>query len=464
MDNLLSRHRNVSILVAVLFAQVLGLAVQVKRDSSGQETRLIRLWVVEAVTPFEKSLAWIQNTTGGIFHNYIYLRGVRAENRQLKQQIEDMRLQQVRLEEDASQARRLQLLLGFKEKFIQKTVPAQVIGTSGTEQSRSVYIDKGFADGIKPDQAVITAEGIVGKILHVYDDHTSSMLLVNDTSSGVGVILESSRIQGVLRGMPNGQLTVEKILSDESIQPGERVLTSGGDQIFPKGLGVGVVSAVKPGKDSFLDVRVKPGANLSRLEEVLVITHVENRSPSVDVTGPVRAADILAQRLPSVPDKPAVDPNLKPVPKVGGATAMPLKPVGSQAAAQQPKPAQGDSVQPVKTAVGNPPLDPKKSPLPTGSAAAGTKSALPPATAPAPEASSSTPNATAPSPAGASAQHASVKPASTAPAVTGTVKPAVAQAPVTNKTVAPAHRDPDKSAGPASQNQPQTAPVEDKPE
>jgi general secretion pathway protein D len=182
------------------------------------------------------------------------------------------------------------------------------------------------------------------------------------------------------------------------------------------------------------------------------------------MTGPVRAADILAQRLPSVPDKPAVDPNLKPVPKVGGATAMPLKPVGSQAAAQQPKPAQGDSVQPVKTAVGNPPLDPKKSPLPTGSAAAGTKSALPPATAPAPEASSSTPNATAPSPAGASAQHASVKPASTAPAVTGTVKPAVAQAPVTNKTVAPAHRDPDKSAGPASQNQPQTAPVEDKPE
>src|SRR5581483_3683198 len=173
MDNLLSRHRNVSILVAVLFAQVLGLAVQVRRDSSGEETRLIRIWAVEAILPFEKSLAWVQNTSGNLFHNYVYLRGVRAENRELKQQIEEMKLQQVRLSEDAGQARRLQLLLGFKEKFIEKTVPAQVIGTSGTEQSRSVYTDKGSADGVRTDQAVITAEGIVGKILHVYDDHSS---------------------------------------------------------------------------------------------------------------------------------------------------------------------------------------------------------------------------------------------------------------------------------------------------
>jgi rod shape-determining protein MreC len=308
MENILSRHRNVSILVAVLFAQILGLAVQVKRagaSGEGQDTRLIRVWTVRAVTPFEKSLVWMQSSASGLWHNYFYLRGVRAENRELKQQIERMRIEQVRLSEDAEQARRLQLLLDFREKFISKTVAAQVVGTSGSEQSRSVYIDKGRVDGVKPDQAVITANGIVGKVLHVYDDHTANVLLVNDQTSGVGVILEKSRLQGILRGTANGELAVEKIMSDETVQPGERVLTSGGDQIFPKGLEVGTVSKVAPGKDSFLDIRLRPAANLSRLEEILVVTKVEDRSPSPsEVAGPVRAVDVLTRRLPSVPDKP----------------------------------------------------------------------------------------------------------------------------------------------------------------
>ncbi|HVO62655.1 MAG TPA: rod shape-determining protein MreC [Terriglobales bacterium] len=323
MENLISRHRNVSILVAVLFAQVLGLAVQVKRTGPSQETRLIRLWTVSAVTPFEKALVWTQQSVWGTWHNYMYLRGVRAENRELKQQIEQMRIEQVRLSQDAEQARRLQLLLGFKEKFIAKTVAAQVIGSSGSEQSRSVYIDKGAADGVKTDQAVITADGIVGKVIEVFQDHTAKVLLVNDQSSGVGVVLEKSRLQGILKGTPSGELVVEKILSDESVQPGERVLTSGGDQIFPKGLDVGIVRDAAAGRDAFLNIRLKPAANLNKLEEVLVVAQVESRVPTVaEAGGRLRAADILADRLPSVPPKPVVEPT-KTVPTASkpGATA-----------------------------------------------------------------------------------------------------------------------------------------------
>ncbi len=309
MENLITRHRNVSILVAVLFAQVLGLAVQVKRSGQSEETRLIRLWTVSAVTPFEKALVWTQHGLSGTWHNYLYLRGVRAENRQLKQQIEQMRIDEVRLSEDAEQARRLQRLLAFQEKFIARTVAAQVIGSSGSEQSRSIYIDKGSADGVKTDQAVITAEGIVGKVIDVEQDHTAKVLLVNDESSGVGVVLEKSRLQGILRGTASGELVVEKILSDESVEPGERVLTSGGDQIFPKGLDVGVITKAIPGADSFLNIRLRPATNLSKLEEVLVVTQVDTRPPSLaEAGGRVRAADILAERLPSVPPKPAVDP------------------------------------------------------------------------------------------------------------------------------------------------------------
>lgn len=314
MESVLGRYRNLIILVGVLFLQVLGLAVQVRRGNSNNEekdTRLIRVWAVGALSPFERGIVWVQNSAGNVWHNYFYLRGVRAENRQLKEQIEQMRLEQVRLNEDASQAHRLQTLLAFKEQYIAKTVAAQVIGSSGSDLSRVIYIDKGKNAGIDRDMAVITADGIVGKVLLVYPNE-AQVLLISDQSSGVGAILEKSRLQGVLRGTANGEVVLERIMSDEAVQPGEDLLTSGGDQIFPKGLHVGTVTKVGSGKDLFLNIKIRPAADLSRLEEVLVLVEKQERQSTADDHVRIRAADILAQRLPSVPDRPAVDANGNP--------------------------------------------------------------------------------------------------------------------------------------------------------
>ncbi len=304
--DVLGRYRNLIVLVGVLFAQVLGLAVQVKRTTASEPTRLIRVWAVGAVTPLEKALEWIQTSTGNVWHNYFYLRGVRAENRSLKAQIERMTLEQVRLSQDAGQARRLQALLAFKEQFISQTTAAQVIGGSGSESSRSVFIDKGYSDGIRPDMAVITADGIVGKVLHAdpVDRHVSEVLLIDDQTSGVGAILDKSRLQGILRGTPSGELVLEKVMSDETVSSGDLVLTSGGDRIFPKGLTVGRVTKVTPGSEVFLNIRVHPAADLNRLEEVLVVTKIDERQAEPDQTGATRAIDILAERLPTVPPKP----------------------------------------------------------------------------------------------------------------------------------------------------------------
>jgi rod shape-determining protein MreC len=304
METVLGRYRNLIVLVGVLFAQVLGLAVQVKRTTDIESSRLIRVWAVGTVSPLEKALVWVQTSSGNLWHNYLYLRGVRAENRELKRQIEEMRVEQVRISQDAEQAHRLQALLAFKEQFISKTVAAQVIGSTGSEQSRAIYLDKGEKDGIKPDMAVITADGIVGKVLHVYRS-TSLVLLISDQTSGVGAILEKSRINGILRGLPSGEVALDRVLSDEQVPAGELALTSGGDRIFPKGLPIGRVSKVSSGSDFFLNIRVKPTANLSKLEEVLIVTKVDERQATPDQSGPVRAADVLAERLPSVPPKAA---------------------------------------------------------------------------------------------------------------------------------------------------------------
>jgi rod shape-determining protein MreC len=302
--DVLGRYRNLIVLVGVLFAQVLGLAVQVKRTSDSESsTRLIRVWAVGTVTPFEKVLVWAQTSSGNLWHNYFYLRGVRAENRNLKAQIEQMRLEQVRMSQDADQARRLQALLAFKEQFISQTMAAQVIGGSGSELSRSVYIDKGYNDGVKTDMAVITGDGVVGKVLRTY--RTSSLvLLIDDQTSGVGAILDKTRLQGILRGTSSGEVVLEKVMSDETVPPGELVLTSGGDGIFPKGLVVGRVTKVTPGAELFLNIRVRPVADLSKLEEVLVVTKIDERQAQPDQSGPARAVDILAERLPGVPSKP----------------------------------------------------------------------------------------------------------------------------------------------------------------
>jgi rod shape-determining protein MreC len=319
MENFFSRYKNPLALMAVLFIQVVGLATQVKRPegakpgTTGSGTRLIRVWTVTAFSPIEKMFVSTGHFFSNGWHNYADLRGVRKQNRELQDEVARLQMEQVRLRQDADQARRLQALLDFKEKFISTTVAAQVIGTSGTEQSRLITIDKGSNDHIKVDMPVITPDGIVGKVKEVFR-LSSQVLLINDHDSGAGVILESTRLQGIIKGTPLGELQVTGIMSDEKVEPGEHVITSGGDRIYPKGYAVGTVISSTPDRDNdpFLAIKIKPAADLNRLEEVLVITEMADSSRAAAAgPEPMRAADILSQRLPSVPK---VDPNAPKTP------------------------------------------------------------------------------------------------------------------------------------------------------
>jgi rod shape-determining protein MreC len=341
MESFLSRFRNVIVLVIVLSAQTVLLATQIMRPKDAKRpevgtTRLIRLWAVEIFVPLEHGFTATGRFFSNAWHSYVDLRGVRQQNRQLQEQIDRLRLEEVRLAEDAGQARRLQALLAFKEQYISQTVPAQVVGTSGTDRSRIFYIDKGSNDGLRTDIPVITPTGIVGKISRVFPN-TAQVLAISDPQSGAGVMLEKSRIRGVLRGTAAGYPEITKsVMSDEKIDRGERVLTSGGDQIYPRGMTVGMVDQVVPDHDGepFLTLRVKPAADLNRLEEVLVITKVDEKQtlPS-EAPAKLRASDILAERLPKVIPKPAqpaaTSPNLPKTASPGTATAVkpPMKPL-----------------------------------------------------------------------------------------------------------------------------------------
>ena len=181
METLLSRHRNLTILVVLLFAQVLGLAIQVRRNAGSTDapSRMIRLWVVSAITPFEKIVAGSLRATGDAWQGYVNVRGTRDENSRLREQIAQLNLEQSRQHEDVAQARRMQMLLGFRQQYVAKTMAAQIIGSGGSDQSHIVYIDKGSLDGIKTDLPVITPEGVAGKVLEVFPA-SSQVLLLND--------------------------------------------------------------------------------------------------------------------------------------------------------------------------------------------------------------------------------------------------------------------------------------------
>jgi rod shape-determining protein MreC len=327
------------VLLAILLAQVVGLAVQVRRTVGGHNfldpgdgpgVRLIRLWTNALISPPERLIQLSRMGASDLWQNYIDLRRVRQQNQDLQQTIDRLRLEQASLLEDAKQGQRLQALLDFQEKYIYKTLAAQVIGSSGSDQSRVFYLDKGSADGLDRDMAVITADGIVGKVRDVFP-HSAQVLAINDQTSGAGVILETTRIRGILRGNAVGRPQIVGILADQRIQAGEKVLTAGGDQVFPRGLPVGVVEKVipDPERDSFIQVIVKPAAHLERLDEVLVIVSTEPRlSPeqeqdlaaSVALKGPEaaaineqrRAAQVMAERLPGLTD-PSLPPEQQPL-------------------------------------------------------------------------------------------------------------------------------------------------------
>lgn len=328
-----TRFKNALFLIAVLLAQALALAVQVRGPANSAEpdsekVRLIRVWAIGAVTPFERSAHAISSGIRGTWYNYIDLRHTRQENQALKAQVARMRLDEAGIAEDALEGRRLQALLAFRQRYVGGTVAAQVIGTSATDQSHILTIDKGSKDGLRPDMPVITPDGIVGKLREVTPT-TAQVVEINDQTSGAGVILETTRIRGILRGTVTGRVQIGNLTSDSRIKPGEKVLTSGGDQVYPRGLPVGVIESVAPDPDHqpYMAITIRPAADLNRIEELLVITGIQpdlTAAAQQDIAAAQaeRAAQISAEKLPGLHDDepngtagtPATAPGSVPTP------------------------------------------------------------------------------------------------------------------------------------------------------
>jgi rod shape-determining protein MreC len=262
-----SRHKSLVLLLGVVVLQVLLLAVQIKRDSEG---RLIRVWTVGAVSPFERAGAYGVSRIRNTWNHYFALRNTSRDNEQLRRENDQLKLQVAQLQGKAAEADRLAALLAFKQAH--QDVPmlaARVIGASADTASQTIYVDRGDHDGVKKNMAVITPDGIVGKVIESYSN-TAQVLLLTDKDSGVGAMLADSRAQHPVGGTGESLLSMKYVPNDDTVTAGEAVLTSGMDRIFPRNLPVGTVTDVKSG-NPFKLIRIKPAASLDRLEEVIVL-------------------------------------------------------------------------------------------------------------------------------------------------------------------------------------------------
>ena len=287
MAGIPSRHRSLVLRAGVILLQVVLLAVQIKRDSQG---RLLRVWTVSAVSPFERAGAKGIGNIRGTWSHYFALQNTSRDNEQLRRENDALKLQVNQLQSKAAESDRLAALLNFRQA--QRNVPmlaARVIGTGADTGSQTVDLDRGERDGVRRNMGVITPDGVVGKVIESYRD-TAQVQLLTDKYSGVGGMLAESRIQSPVGGTGEPLLSMKYIPTDETVNVGEHVVTSGMDRIFPRDLPVGIVTEIKTGRP-FQQVRVRPAANLQRLEEVIVLLTLhplekkETQAPAADATG-----------------------------------------------------------------------------------------------------------------------------------------------------------------------------------
>ena len=317
------RQRPVFLLAAVVLVQVLLLAFQIKRD---HDVRLIRYWAQAIVMPFERGGTDAVKNTGGFWSNYISLRGARAENARLRAELDQLRLQNRELAAQAGEAQRLSAILNFREAHPEaQMLAAQVISASADPTSHTLVLNRGDHDHVRRNMAVITPDGIVGKIVEVLPT-TSQVLLINDKDSGAGALLADTRTHGVIKGSGDPDARLDYVINEEPVHPGELVLTSGEDRIFPKDLLIGTVSMANQG-NPFQVIHVKPAARLDRLEDVIILLTPQELKKQDSAGAPGASPNSLGiVQQESEPPKPLVAP----------ATGKPAAPNAAQPVAKAP--------------------------------------------------------------------------------------------------------------------------------
>ncbi len=222
-------------------------------------------------TPFQSAVRGLVGGVAAMVDRYLWLVDAKTEAARLRREAAELRQELARVEEVFQENERLRRILEFRDALEGSAVAARVVGRSATPWLRTAVLDKGQEQGVRMDAPVLTPDGVVGRVFQV-GRSASRVLLLTDPNSAVDALIQRTRAQVVVEGGLGATCRVLYLPRGEEVNPGDRVVTSGLDGVFPKGLLLGEVVRVReePG-EVFQRVELRPGADLGRLEEVLVL-------------------------------------------------------------------------------------------------------------------------------------------------------------------------------------------------
>lgn len=239
--------------------------------SPKSETGIVGRTVYAALRPFQEAVSAVHGRARHVWQHYLYLVGVREENQVLKKEIQQLRQEKTEVLGAESENRRLRKLLDFKAKHEFPTLTAQVVGEDALGWYRTIFINRGLDDGVRPEMPVAVPEGVVGRVVKG-SGNVSRVLLLTDPNLSVDCRVGRTRDRGVLTGSLERRCVLRYLSLKSDVRPGDEVVTSGLDAVFPRGLSVGRVEAVrKADQGLFLEAQVSPSVTFSELEEVMVI-------------------------------------------------------------------------------------------------------------------------------------------------------------------------------------------------
>ena len=261
------RQRTGYLFLAVMLGHVILISAQVNTRRGVPVLQVVTFGLFAEVQ--RASSALVSSLRGG-WTNYVSLRDVRAENESLKRQLDDAQLQLQEQRALAERSRGLLATLGLRDRSNLKTIAAEVIGAGASTDFKTVTIDKGTSDGVRPDMAVLAPGGIVGRVV-VPSARAAKVQLLTDRNAAAGVLIERSRSQGVAVGAGDELLRMDYVSEVADVVVGDTVVTSGIDGIYPKGYVVGRVEAVDKSGTTYKQILVRPAVDFSSVEEVLVV-------------------------------------------------------------------------------------------------------------------------------------------------------------------------------------------------
>lgn len=262
------RHR---IVLVSLFLALFSLHLALTDRKSVERGSVVRAVLSVITTPLQNSIIGAYDAVAGTWGNYIYLVGLKAENDDLREEVLRLAEENNRLKEEVHLNDRLKEILGYRDNTGFNTMAAAIQAFNIERWTRTIVLNKGSSDGIGRDMAVICPEGVVGRVIDT-TGHTSRVLLTTDLRSDIDVILQRTRIKGVVEGNGTDGLTLKYIRELDNVELGDLVVTSGFSGIFPKGLVLGTVTDIEKGRDNFFkNIKLKPSVDVQTLEDVLVV-------------------------------------------------------------------------------------------------------------------------------------------------------------------------------------------------